>query len=789
MSTIASSRENVRPDSPRSRIRQAWRGVGNWWREQSTTLVGREARRGGIWGLIVVLMLLVAVRLVFLSSGLGFLFDAVFVTAGGAVIVLLTAIVVAVILTAIRRLPLVGTGVFVGTCLLLIVGWFSTPSSSVGVAVIAFCLAACAIGATLGTLASSRTGASTIAPKTLTSLLGIAATAYLIGFVWVLADTGDTEKLSSWKPRDELMPLNLSSPNPGSGGTHVVRTLFYGSGTDVRRQEYNSGVTIKTRTVDASSFFRGYTGWRRWARSRYWGFDLDKLPLNARVWYPEGPGPYPLVLIAHGNHRMNDFSDPGYAYLGELLASRGFILASVDQNFLNGTPAFREPTAMELPRGREQAVRGWHLLEHLRLWHEWNGQTGNPFYGKVDLSRIALMGHSRGGEAAATAIAFNRMKYYPEDATVRFNHGYDVRAIVAIAPADGQYQPAQQPRWIEDVSYLTLQGAQDADSLSFAGSRQADRVRFTRSGPWFSTEIWAYRANHGQFNTGWGSRDFPAPLGWFLNLEPLMRGDEQRQISKTYISAFLEATLNGRREYVSLFKDWRTGRDWLPDTIYINRYRDASFVPVATFQEDADLTSATAEGAAIDADGFTLWREGRIPTRQGDRGYNGVFLGWYRTPERQPAVYSITLPAGAAGKWRLSDRSTVELSLAALDQSAPVPPGAARQQVGASDERPAPEFTIELVSSDGTTVTAPTSRFADIPPPLKEKFTKFDLVERDRYGSDWEPVFQTLRAPLSAFAGVDGHTLDPQKLVGVRLRFDRTATSVICIGGIGFGSE
>jgi hypothetical protein len=166
-----------------------------------------------------------------------------------------------------------------------------------------------------------------------------------------------------------------------------------------------------------------------------------------------------------------------------------------------------------------------------------------------------------------------------------------------------------------------------------------------------------------------------------------------------------------------------------------------------------------------------------------------VFVGWYRTPGGKPAAYSISLPYDAAARWQLTTRSTVELSLAALDQNAPVPPGAGRQQVRASVERLAPEFTIELVASDGTTVTAPTSRFVDIPPPLKEKFTKFDFVERDRYGNDWEPVFQTVRAPLSAFAGVDGHTLDPQKLVAVRLRFDRTATGVICISGIGFGSD
>ena len=89
------------------------------------------------------------------------------------------------------------------------------------------------------------------------------------------------------------------------------------------------------------------------SRKKYWGFDPKAFPINGRVWYPDGAGPFPLVLIVHGNHNMKDFSDPGYGYLGELLASRGFILASVDENFINGGL-----------RG-ENDGRGWLLLEHL----------------------------------------------------------------------------------------------------------------------------------------------------------------------------------------------------------------------------------------------------------------------------------------------------------------------------------------------------------------------------------------------------------------------------------------
>ncbi|MDZ7646020.1 MAG: hypothetical protein U5K54_01920 [Cytophagales bacterium] len=61
------------------------------------------------------------------------------------------------------------------------------------------------------------------------------------------------------------------------------------------------------------------------------GIGVNQFPSNGRVWYSEGEGVFPLVLVVHGNHGMEEYSDPGYAYLGELLASRGFIVVFVDE--------------------------------------------------------------------------------------------------------------------------------------------------------------------------------------------------------------------------------------------------------------------------------------------------------------------------------------------------------------------------------------------------------------------------------------------------------------------------
>jgi dienelactone hydrolase len=745
---------------------------------------GPEARRGAVWGTLVAAAACVAIAGLYARTGFGYAFDFALATVFVAVLIPLVALAVALLLTIARKLPRMATGMIVGSCAVVTMIW---GPLQLGVAMAtAIGLAEGILGATIATFARGHFSAAALSKKILTVTLCVLAMSFNIALVWLLVHEGSMENLTSWKPPAGSMPATLDLANPADPGPYRVKTLFYGTGTDIRRREYGPSVAIKTRTVDASDFFKDFSGWKKWARRKYWGFDMDKLPLNARVWYPEGEGPFPLALIVHGNHGMAEFSDPGYAYLGELLASRGFILASIDENFLN-SGLFHDPP-------KQQPVRGWMLLEHLKLWREWNQQAGNPFHGKVDMQHIALMGHSRGGEAAATAALFNRMRYYPDNADIRFDYGFAIQAVVAIAPVDGQYKPAGQHRWIEDVSYLTLQGAHDADVSSFMGSRQWDHVRYTKPGPWFKAEIYAYRANHGQFNTVWGRTDAGAPLSWFLNLKPLMPGEEQRRISKTYIAAFLEATLKERREYLPLFEDWRVGRAWLPDTVYINRFQQASYVPLAGFQEDADITTTTAPGGRIAGERLSIWHEGRIPWRDGDRDYNGVFLGWNRAKGAPAAVYSITLPEGAAAKWRLGKASTVELSVAALDEDAPLP-GKKKDEKGKEQDRSrkkdreSPDFTIELVDSDGGTAGAPASRFAAIPPPLKEKFTKLAPMESTAYEKDWEPVLQTVRAPLTAFQVAGGKPFDPARLIVVRLKFDRTAASVICISGIGFGQE
>ena len=81
------------------------------------------------------------------------------------------------------------------------------------------------------------------------------------------------------------------------------------------------------------------------------------------------------------------------------------------------------------------------LLWHLQLWREWNQTPDHPFFGKVDMSNIALAGHSRGGEAVTIAKKYNTEKHNGSDPDLDF--GFSIKSLYAIAPVDGQIRSGE----------------------------------------------------------------------------------------------------------------------------------------------------------------------------------------------------------------------------------------------------------------------------------------------------------------------------------------------------------
>lgn len=571
--------------------------------------------------------------------------------------------------------------------------------------------------------------------------------------------------------------VRVTQPDPSQPGSFPVKTLTYGAGTDRFRPEFAEEADLRARTVDGSRFlFGSWQGFPGQMRELWWGITPQTLPLNGRVWYPEGDGPFPLVLVVHGNHNMSDFSDPGYDYLGELLASRGFILVSVDENFLNGgfVDGFENFSG-------ENDARGWLLLEHIAQWQRWNRAPESPFYGKVDMDNIAVMGHSRGGEAAAVAAAFNRLPHYPDAGEQVFTYNFNIRAVVAIAPIDGQYVPAWKPVQLNNVNYLILHGSHDSDVSSFDGINLYERMKFTDGQDWFKAALFIHRANHGQFNTTWGDSDSGALAGGFLNRGALLSKAEQEQIAKVYISAFLEAALHGQDGYLPLLADSRAaGEGWLPDVIYINRYDRAGDVLVAAFEEDVDLNTGTLPGVTTSALNFNHWREQKVHSKWSGQDNTGVYLKWN---ENGTGAYTVTLPDAG---FDAPANGTLIFALADANQDPPPAEygeGEKNEATSAPAVRQPVDLSIIVEDAQGQSAVLPLSQYALLQPQIRVKLYKDNLFKQNDLGS--EPVLRSYSIPLADFAAANPE-FDPAQVRAIEFLFDRTPRGSVILDAVGF---
>ncbi|MEA3439451.1 MAG: MFS transporter [Chloroflexota bacterium] len=622
------------------------------------------------------------------------------------------------------------------------------------------------LGAGVAALARGGWRETTRVKRTI-SVVGLAlgAAGLVFGAAWLL-DDGSPLVL----PTDaaaQVEPLDM--PNPSQPGSHAVKTLYYGGGQDHHRTEYGAGVDLVTESVDGSALVE------RWTRLRtgYWGFGPEALPINGRVWYPEGEGPFPLVLILHGNHAMEDFSESGYNYLGELLASRGFILVSVDENFLN--LSFFADALLISSLKEEDDLRGWLLLEHLQVWRDWNATLNNPFFHKVDLDNVALIGHSRGGAAVAIAAAFNNLPNYPDDATVRFDYGFNIRSVVAIAPTDGKYKPTDRGTPLENVNYLVMHGAHDMDVISFSGARQYARVRFTDGENWFKAALYVYGANHGQFNTSWGRKDLFEPLMRVFNLQQLMPAEQQAQVAKVYISAFLEATLRGESGYLALFQDHRRAREWLPDTIYISQYEEASTWLVSTYQEDINVETTTLPDGKQMGENLAVWREQLVKVKWGDMDNHAVYLGWDADVSATTASYTIQLPDRIK---KYTQNNVLVFSLADANED----PTPAIKEARENDPHELIDLTVEVIDGEGEAARLPLSYFSFLQPQLEGQIAKARFMSPLPSS---EVVFQHFECPLADFTAANP-SFNPTNLVQIRFIFDRTRMGVVVLDDVGF---
>jgi hypothetical protein len=529
-------------------------------------------------------------------------------------------------------------------------------------------------------------------------------------------------------------PAALAAPayaDPAAPGSYRPASFLYASPGNPRRPEY-AEPAVATAPVDISAFYPDVD-------KRYWGYGSAAVPLNGKVWYPsDGAGPFPLVVCVHGNHEPREPSEFGYDYLGELLASRGYVFASIDENFLNGNSA------------GENDARGILLLEHAKAIFAWNDMPGAPLAGRLDTDKLILVGHSRGGEAVMHAARFNTMARYPEDASVVLDYGLPLLGVVAIAPAEGQYRPAGRKLMPGGVNMLILQGSLDGDVFPYMGLMF---YNYAAPAPGrFKVSFWIQGANHAQFNTIWAAGQDPSPS--FRSA--LLAAADQLRIARAAISAFVDLAC-GRPDAAAGFFDAPPAA-YLPAADYRVQSAYGDDTVLADFEEDADPATAGLAGWTIDAAGFGLWTEAeqRIFPKEGPRasimGLTGIAnqngswnlrLAWGKPaaklkppakpdPDERPAA-AATDAAPAERRLRLAGPAVAAAALR-FDISV--------------DDLAAPGLLVRIGDLDGASVERPLSDYLDAAP-LAGQWLPLA-------GAEPRTVFETVTLPLADFGAGAG---------------------------------
>jgi len=542
----------------------------------------------------------------------------------------------------------------------------------------------------------------------------------------------------------------------------------------VTREEYNFGDTAFTPT--------NFPG---------------PVELLASVHYPTGlsGGPYPLIVLLHGRHatcfqgggaqflewpctqgRLSIPSYQGYDYLSEVLASHGYVVVSISANGINA----RDNSVFDLGA----LARAELIQKHLDTWRSFNTTGGSPFgtkfVGKIDLTRIGTMGHSRGGEGVARHFVLNNTLGSP----------YGVRAVFPLAPVDFNRFVVNRAALSVILPYC------DGDVSDLQGVHFYDDARYNVPGDLAPKHyILVMGANHNFYNTIWSpsTSPYPGAADDWLAFVPGGHSDpqcgtvggnrrltesQQRGTGLAYMSAFFRAYVGGETQFVPVL----TGDAPPPPSATTNELFVSYHAPddpelrldVNRLLSNTNLTMNTLGGAATqnglspyDLCGGPAPQPARcLPNeinarqphttpsaRSNMRGLSQLRFGWGEIG----GFYRNDLPGGTRNVSRFqSVQFRVSVNFAD-----------ARNIAGLAQD-----FSVVLTDSSGAVASV---RVADHSNALY--FPPGDILAVPKV------VLNTIRIPLSAFGGVNLNNVR-----SVQFRFDQSATGALLISDVAFAS-
>ncbi|MFI7311481.1 hypothetical protein [Streptomyces hygroscopicus] len=316
--------------------------------------------------------------------------------------------------------------------------------------------------------------------------------------------------------------------------------------------------------------YRTVTGEYDLAPVRLPGFDTP-VEMTAEVVAPKGAtGSRPLALFLHGRHETcykpgsedgvtgdwpcADGSKPIPSHLGylrdqRLLASQGYVTVSISANGINAQDWQAEDAGAQ---ARSSLVR-----QHLAHWADWAAHRSSApavvrKAAKADLSRVLLVGHSRGGEGVNRAAMDS---LYPPPAAEDGYRGpvrWKVRGTVLIGPTIFGQNP------VADVPSVTLLPGCDGDVSDLQGENFVDGTRGISRGTALHSAVYIVGANHNYFNSEWTPGEAAAPATDDFGTDPeqpdpvcapgaatRLTAAQQHKAGATYIAAAARLFLVG----------------------------------------------------------------------------------------------------------------------------------------------------------------------------------------------------------------------------------------------------